>query len=619
MNDQIGWKFPPTGGGVSDGFRDAGMAHFTGGRISSLARETIQNSLDACSSDAPVEISFEMANIDGSAFGIEELIQIFERCKESPVCHEEDIAELDLGLKVLRQKEVRCLRISDRKTTGLQNEYWNALVKARGFNKKNDPGAGGSHGIGKAAPFVVTPLRAVFYWTRCAENGKAVEKYQGKAVLMSHESDEGLTQGTGYYGIKQDCKELVGEAVPEAIRQLGNNDPTAEGTDLFIVGFQAQSGWQRLIAESVIANYFYAIHDGKLKVLIDSDEEMERRGLDEIDAESLDAWFEYLKEAQSEIREESEEEQSDKVAEAKAFLDAVKEVEPSEKQDKDLGHCKLWIKTEEGMPSKVGFVRGTGMLITSEANIANIKKFTGYREFAALCVFDSSKGNELLRRMENPMHDQFEPDRLSENERDMGERALKRIAKWIRAEIKKQAGPPEGTKQLILSKELSKYVPMESDEGFDASGKEGGAKASEFSNVISLERARRKPQPYQLQLPIPDDGEEDEDGGEEGDEGGRGEGEGSGGGGGRSDGPGHGDGEGGTGNRGGGGRPLIRSTFQRCASFRFQAETTATESASSPTAMESPDCDFGTPAIPKRRPEATYGLSREVRRLIECR
>ena len=51
-------------------------------------------------------------------------------------------------------------------------------------------------------------------------------------------------------------------------------------------------------------------------------------------------------------------------------------------------------------------------LVTTQQR--NLIRFPGFRDFAALCVFEDPKGNELLRRMENPRHDQFEPDRLPE-------------------------------------------------------------------------------------------------------------------------------------------------------------------------------------------------------------
>ena len=55
-----GWYFPLTNGGREDGYNDPGIAHFTGSPLSSLARETIQNSLDARRDETqPVEVVFE--------------------------------------------------------------------------------------------------------------------------------------------------------------------------------------------------------------------------------------------------------------------------------------------------------------------------------------------------------------------------------------------------------------------------------------------------------------------------------------------------------------------------------------------------------------------------------
>ena len=56
VNGDFGWRFPPTNGGRVDGFNDPGIAHFSGSPYSSLARETIQNSLDARDNhDEPVQ------------------------------------------------------------------------------------------------------------------------------------------------------------------------------------------------------------------------------------------------------------------------------------------------------------------------------------------------------------------------------------------------------------------------------------------------------------------------------------------------------------------------------------------------------------------------------------
>ena len=79
MANGIGWHFPPTNGGREDGYNDSGIAHFRGAPIGSLARETIQNSLDAHDQGTePVEVSFEVRSLQAEAFGLPELRQLIE-------------------------------------------------------------------------------------------------------------------------------------------------------------------------------------------------------------------------------------------------------------------------------------------------------------------------------------------------------------------------------------------------------------------------------------------------------------------------------------------------------------------------------------------------------------
>lgn len=186
MGGEIGWRFPPTNGGAGDGFNDSGIAYFKGLPITSLARETIQNSLDARQSDKKaVHVSFELIELGREVeFGREELDRAVMACKESSDCKGLAESELEAAHQVLAADTIKSLRVSDRNTTGLQPDNWRALVKTRGLSIKSEEGAGGSHGIGKAAPFAVTPLRTVFYWTHYKEGGRAVEWFQGKEPLI---------------------------------------------------------------------------------------------------------------------------------------------------------------------------------------------------------------------------------------------------------------------------------------------------------------------------------------------------------------------------------------------------------------------------------------------------
>ena len=152
--------------------------------------------------------------------------------------------------------------------------------------------------------------------------------------------------------------------------------------------------------------------------------------------------------------------------------------------------------------------------------------------------------------MENPQHDQFEPERLPQEERERGHKALKRITDWIRSEIRKHAGPPEGGRRTVLS-ELSQYLPdYQPEEPFDesSSDKDEGNSEPGFGEklTISLKPIRR---PVPPRLPENDGTNSGGDGDDLGNEGGAGtneNGRGRNGGG-----QGEGGGQGGTGTRGG--------------------------------------------------------------------
>lgn len=276
-DDGIGWKFPPTNGGRVDGFNDPGMAHFSGNPLASLAREIIQNSLDARDPTTPggesVHVSFEIQEIERrDALGRDDLARAIAAClDEVSETGDDEKAHsmLTEASRLLRRQKLPYLRISDRNTTGLRDKHWRALVKMQGASVKERADAGGSHGIGKYAPFAVSPLRTVFYWTRFDDGRNSIEKFQGKAVLMSHNVDEVETQGTGFYGLVDRCQELKGDLIPNRIRRFEHGGDRGNGTSLWIAGFQTTGAWQKRIARSVVANFFYAIQDGMLSVTID--------------------------------------------------------------------------------------------------------------------------------------------------------------------------------------------------------------------------------------------------------------------------------------------------------------------------------------------------------------
>ena len=553
MADDIGWHFPPTNGGQEGGYNDSGIAHFRGAPIGSLARETIQNSLDAHDQGTePVEVSFEVRSLQAEAFGLQELRQAIESCHQRAATDEDQSAveELNRALELLEPGDVAYLRISDHNTTGLTDRHWKALVKMQGLSvKQPDRDALGSHGQGKYAPFAVSPLRTVFYWTAYDENGEVVEKLLGKSVLMTHEGPEGPTQGTGFYGYRDGCRELALERIPSCFRVLDQAGEPKAGTSLFILGFSGGKDWQRNLAGRVLVSFFHAVRIGKLETTIEPDDGLQEHDLLTIDRDTIGAWFNYLIEA---ARSGGHEQELKDLDEARVFWQLPEEHDQVfEKQDQDLGHCRLYLRIGEGLPSRVALVRRSGMLVTTDQQ--DLKRFPGFEDFAALCVFEDPAGNELLRDMENPQHNQFEPDFIRDRtKRSRGRAALKRVTAWIREEIRAQAKPPE-TAATSAIREVAELLPDPYAEDDLGGGTAGDGIEKSFTDRIeelALKPIRRRPSRGLSLETTEADANAEGDGEQEGEQGGGGEGSNHGGGG-DGHGSGEGEGRGGTGSRGG--------------------------------------------------------------------
>ena len=544
----VGWRFPPTNGGLANGFNDPGLAHFRGNPLPSLAREVIQNSLDATASSRPVSVSFEVRDIvDDAAYGRNELLDAVTACLEA-TDDSKDQAALNRAKAILQTRKLTFLRIADYYTSGLYDEHWRALVKRHGTSIKEKRGAGGSHGIGKYAPFALSPLRTVFYWSKFQHGSASREQFQGKAVLMSHDGPDGETQGTGFFGVLDGCDKLTDDDIPTAFRRVEKRHE-GYGTSLWIAGFRDTKGWQRRIARSVIENFFLAIHDKKLIIDIDpdSDDDLKQHDLMTIDDTTLKEWFDFL------LRggEDSADSGEWTLREAQEFWNLVQDdsVFVREKEDSDLGHCRLWIKVDEDLPSKVALARQTGMVITTQQK--HLLRFPNMENFAALCLFDSEKGNAMLQGMENPRHNQFEPNWLPEEDQRRGRQALDRIVRWIREEIRELATREVSGDATVVT-ELARLLPdTQPDEAFGP-GDDDGEPSFDGAPVIRHKQLRRRVFALKADHQAEgDEGDGQNDLGERGGGGGETHGNDYGDGG-------EGDGHGGTGSRGGSsGRPTL--------------------------------------------------------------
>lgn len=415
------WFFPSMGYGAIEGFSNPGLEMFKGEPIKAMAREIIQNSLDAVNNlDKPVYIEFENSYRKLSDFpGIESMREIIGKCREFWRGQNDEktmkfIAEAD---KRLNSSGIFVLRVSDYNTTGVKGAFsseneitpWKSLVQGNAFSVKNSDSAGGSYGIGKAAPFVVSKLQTVFYRTYDTDGVKAA---QGVTHLTSFSDPSMALPGedsrrcsTGYYSINN-------QNVPfEVIDELEKiNVRTEYGTDLFIPAFDFASGkndWTDDIIIEILDNFLYAIYSEKLVVKVDKKR---------VDKVSLARHIDRL---------------MPKTKHASYFYNVIREDNNDVIEEKyklySYGYLRLRLLYKSDLNKKVLVVRNSGMKITDIKGLPKGISYTGFLELQGESV------NEFFRRMENPQHNMWEPERHEDPQ--LAKKLKKEVEGWVKDTI----------------------------------------------------------------------------------------------------------------------------------------------------------------------------------------
>ncbi len=143
MTADIGWEFPVDGADQWQGFNDPGIEHFRGSPFGSLAREIIQNSLDA-STGATVNVSFQLLDIPTSDIpGIDQLRDTIKRCEGAEGNEGKKAKDFfSTAIRLLSGKKLPVLSIVETNTAGIRGPCRNgtpyfAYMKATGQSKKD--------------------------------------------------------------------------------------------------------------------------------------------------------------------------------------------------------------------------------------------------------------------------------------------------------------------------------------------------------------------------------------------------------------------------------------------------------------------------------------------------
>lgn len=410
MEEEIkqNWRFMGNNFTTENGLDTADMETFKRDPISSLARETCQNSIDAKKEgEKKVVVEFNTFALNRNLIpGYRRLKAEVENCKEYKKNSRKDYEQLSNMLDELNQEEIEGIRISDFHTTGLVGDKFYLLTKGSGITDKVGA-AGGSKGIGKYASFVASTFNTVFYSTYTIEDEK---KSLGISKLCSAPmyGTEEKTIGIGFYGI---------DKKNNPIEQEMNLDPsfqrTTPGTDLYILGFRKETNWKQQIITKLLDSFLVAIYLEELEVKID-DITINKNNLEEIIKNDT---------LITNNRQNSIYSQFILIQESEGVF--TKEVDIM-----GYGNIKIFVKS---------FNKETANLATNECVMIRypymkIKERKGISTLpcSAMCIIGNNTLNMTLRDIENPQHTDWEPKRKDDESMI---RALRNIIGQIYDEI----------------------------------------------------------------------------------------------------------------------------------------------------------------------------------------
>jgi hypothetical protein len=438
------WNFPAVTGGNINSINNAGLETFRDNPIDSLTREICQNSLDAIKdSDKPVIVEFNkftsnvIPNRDDLMDALKKAQTTWQNTENK---NQKSLNFIKNALCILEKEEIEYLRISDFNTIGLLGAKdaelgspWSSLVKEAGSSNKDDD-SGGSFGIGKAAPFLSSELRTLFYSSYDKDGYKS---HIGVSDIMSFRKEGNLiTLGKGYYTINTHS---------HAIEGLLNLDPSLErkvfGTDIFVTSFKKIENWKKEMILSVIRNFFVTVFEKQLIVKINgftidhtNIEELINQLDDNDENRILKNYFSLL------ISERT----------VRILYPKVSYLNSKGKIDFEEGEAELLLADGEDLNRCVLMTRKNGMRIYEQNRISGSISFTG------LLTIKGKNMNKVFKLMENPAHDKWIPKRYEDNP-NLADRIFADLRRFLRDTVQKNF--QQTTSDTMNAVGLSDFLP----------------------------------------------------------------------------------------------------------------------------------------------------------------
>lgn len=478
------WHFAKQLGGRDDGPNDPMQENFKKTPYASLIRESIQNSLDVpLDSSKPVKVEFSISRIQSVDYNNFFMLQKHIKGCLDLYSDNQDAKEvyqpmLDYFANMDRPGKLFYIKVADYNTTGMDyiknntNNPFYAFVRAAGVSSKKDATAGGSFGYGKAAYFYISPIRSILV-SSMTKSQKCF--FEGVASLCTHKLDgeEGKFVSVGYYDNNNGEPVTNPNDIP---KRFSRNEP---GTDIYILGVDAtnKEGIYKEMIEAVLRNFWLAIYNGKLEVKV-NDVEITKETI-------ADIMFDIFPDDTDDKRRETG-------YNPRPYLDAVANVGKDnkhiliEKQMPKIGKVQLYAVKDKRATDKIIYMRRPMMLVKA-------RRTQSSNGFYGVFLCEDKSGNELLRKTENPAHNEWSSTNWRENGRiaPKGREAIDEVDRFVIEAMEQLFSNRDKTVQDIQGLEDFLYIPtaIEDDEEMESESLIGDiiGKREDEGNAISTD------------------------------------------------------------------------------------------------------------------------------------
>lgn len=391
------WYFADQPNVQEVGPNNAMEQNFKNHPYAALVRESIQNSLDAVlDKSIPVKVVFSFREMNGSDYPkFFDLKGHIQGCLDYYPKNNNAKAIYEPMMKFFADNTHHdCLgyiRVSDYNTKGMSYEKdktdspFYAFVRSAGVSAKDDTSAGGSFGFGKAAYYLLSPISTIIVST-CTSKGDKF--FEGASSLCTHTYNDKKKVAFGYYD-DQDGKPISNEAdIPAQFRR---SEP---GTDINILGFKMEYKDEAVkeMIEAVLRNFWLSIYKGKLEVNVNDVVDITKDTI----AVLMEEYFDTIEDNTRKAGYYNPRPYFDAVR----FANTTKKYQLLEEVLPLLGHVFFYVFKCKGAADKIAYMRAPQMLVYSQ------KHKTNYGMYGVFYC-DSDQGNDLLRNMENPAHNEW--------------------------------------------------------------------------------------------------------------------------------------------------------------------------------------------------------------------